>query len=238
MKTVEVLFYEFTNLYADLFNIEYLSKCNKNIKVIYTSIHDEPYFLSHDVDMIYIGSMADKCIIPSIKKLEKYKDKIKDLIEKNKIFLVTGNAIEIFSSYIEENNKKENGLGIFDYYIKKDMNSKHASWFIGKYEDMDIVGHRNQFSKCYNIKNKFIKKTGGYGCDLECNNEGICYKNFYATYLLGPFLILNPTFTKYILKKLKLSDKLAFEEDIMASYERRIAHFKRENVRFIMGQYG
>ena len=238
MKYIEVLYPEFSNLYADLKNIEYLEKCNKNIKVIYTHVDDKPYFLNKKVDMIYMGSMSDSKIESAIKLLEPYKKKLKELVDNNTLFLITGNALEIFSSYIEEKNTKINGLKIFDYYIKKDMKNKHASWFIGEYKNIEIVGHRNQFAKCYNIKNSFIKKIGGYGIDLECDNEGINYKNFYATYLLGPLLILNPLFTKFILRKLDLKDDLFMEDDIMKAYERRRDHFKKDGVRFDMGQYG
>ena len=238
MKTIEYLFPEFSNLYADSKNIDYLSKCNKKIKVIYTHASDEPHFVNKKVDMIYMGSMSDDKVSATIKLLSVYKDRIKELIEDGVIFLVTGNSLEVFSSYIKEGNKRINGLETFDYYVEKDMNNKHASWFLGEYDNLYIVGHRNQFSKVYNIKNRFIKKIGGYGIDLEGSNEGICYKNFYATFLLGPLLIMNPLFTKYLLKKLNLDDSLYEEEIIIKASERRIAHFREKNARFDMGQYG
>lgn len=238
MKIIEVLYPEFSNIYAELYNIEYLKECNKNIKVIYTSYNEEPYFIKHKVDMVYIGSMPDSKIIPTIDKLKKYKENIKKMIEEEKIFLITGNALEIFSSSIKTDKTEVKGLGIFKYNIEKDLNNKHASWFLGNFKNIQIVGHRNQFSKCYNIKNNFIKVRGGFGSDLNSSFEGINYKNFYATYLLGPFLILNPYFTKYILNLLNLPDKLAYENEIINAYDSRIAHFNKEGVRFIMGQHG
>ena len=238
MKYVEVLYPEFSNLYADLKNIEYLEKCNKNIKVIYTYVSDEPYFINHKVDMIYMGSMSDSKIESCIKLLSVYKKQLKDLIDDNVLFLITGNALEVFSSHINTGKKKIDGLNIFDYYIEKDMTKKHASWFLGEFNGIDIVGHRNQFAKCYNIKDEFIHKVGGYGIDLKCDNEGINYKNFYATYLLGPLLILNPLFTKYILNKLGLKEDLFEEKDIMDAYSRRKDHFRTKGARFDMGQYG
>jgi len=55
----------------------------------------------------------------------------------------------------------------------------------------------------------------------ETMDEGIHVNNFFATYSLGPFLILNPFFAKYILGKLKLDDTLAFEKEILQVYEDR-----------------
>ena len=45
----------------------------------------------------------------------------------------------------------------------------------------------------------------------ETVNEGIRDHNFFATYLVGPFLVLNPLFTKYLLNDvMKLDATLAF----------------------------
>ncbi len=238
MKIIEVIYPEFQNVYADLYQIEFLKKCNKNIKVVYTSYNDEPYFVNNKVDMIYMGSMPDSKIIPSIEKLRKYSAKIKELIKSDVLFLITGNALEIFSSYIIENNKNYEGLQIFNYYIEKDMNHKYVSWYTGKFKNIDIVGHKNHYSVCKNIENGFIKTINGYSSDIENINEGINYKKFYATYLLGPFLIMNPKFTKFLLKELGLSDKLIYEEDLLNAYKERINHFKKPGTRFVMGDHG
>ena len=106
MKTIEVICPEFQNVYADLYPVTFLEKCNKDLKIVYTHYIDEPYFVKNEVDAIYISSMPDSKILPTIEKLKPYKEKIKDLIEKNVFFLIFGNALEIFSSYIFENNKK------------------------------------------------------------------------------------------------------------------------------------
>lgn len=237
MRNIEVLFPDFSHIYAENYNITYLSKCSSEINVIYTNYYDEPYFLNHDVDMIYIGSMPDSKIEKCIEKLSKYKNKIKEMIENDVIFLITGNALEIFSAYIEENNKKIDGLGIFDYYIEKDMRNKHASWFIGNFEDIKIVGHRNQFSKCHNIKDPFIKVDGGFGSDLKSDYEGIHYHNFYATYILGPILIMNPYFARYILEKLKLSGDLACKEELVLAYEDRKEKLSAPDAIYAMGDH-
>lgn len=238
MKIVEVIYPEFQNVYADLYQIEFLKKCNKNIKVIYTSYNDEPYFVNNKVDMIYMGSMPDSKIIPSIEKLRKYSDKIKQLVKSNVFFLITGNALEIFSSYIIENGKNYEALKVFDYYIEKNMNHKYVSWYTGIFKKIEIVGHKNHYSICKNIQDNFINTTNGYSSDIENPNEGIHFNNFYATYLLGPFLIMNPKFTKYLLKELGLDDKLIYEEDLLNAYKERINHFKKPGTRFVMGDHG
>ena len=61
----------------------------------------------------------------------------------------------------------------------------------------------------------------GIGQNTLSNKEGIHYKNFFATYLTGPFLIRNPYFTIYFVKyytKLILKYGNKEEKMILASY--------------------
>ena len=49
-----------------------------------------------------------------------------------------------------------------------------------------------------------------------------------ATYLTGPLLVLNPPFTKQLLRELGAEDTLAFEEAAMEAYEARLAEVRDE----------
>ena len=95
---IEVLYSEVANLYGDLYNINYLAKCLPNVKVHYTNLNDTPLFVNHKVDLIYMGPMMENHQKIVIEKLLPYKDRIKELIENNVIFLICGNALEIFGS--------------------------------------------------------------------------------------------------------------------------------------------
>ena len=48
-----------------------------------------------------MGAMTERTQEKVIKKLMPYKEKINELIEKGVVFLCTGNALEIFGKYIE-----------------------------------------------------------------------------------------------------------------------------------------
>ena len=237
MKTIEVLFSEFGNMYGEIYNPMFLEKSSNKIKLIYTRFNEEPYFVKHKVDMVYISNLRDIKIYDIIDKLSKYKDKIKEMIEDDVIFLLTGDAIEMFGSYIEEKGKKHDALGIFDYHVEKNLKVKYASWVKGKYKNIEIIGHRNQFSKCFGIKHPFIKVSNGTGSDIDGNIEGVHYKNFFATYLLGPFLIMNPLFAKHILELLGVKE-FKFEDIAMEAYKHRMEYFSKEDARYIMTHHG
>ena len=228
---IEILFPEICNLYGDISNMKYLKKCLPDEQYIETLIDDEPAFVNQDVDFIYLGAMTEKTQERVILKLSKYKERIQELIDKNVIFLFTGNSLEILGKYIEnEDGSKIEALGIFDVYAKRDMMNRHNSLFIGKYEDIEIVGFKSQFTMMYgnNEDCYFLEVERGIGINKDSKFEGINKNNFFGTYLIGPLLILNPLFTKKILEKLGAQNtNVAFEDDVIAAYNARLEEFRR-----------
>ena len=227
---IEILFPEFCNLYGDISNMKYLKKCLPNANFIETAFDEEPLFIKEDVSLIYLGPMTESMQEKVITKLKPYKEKIKEQIEKNVVFLITGNALEIFGEYIEnEDGSQIEALGVFNIYAKRDMLHRHNSLFIGEFEDIEIVGFKSQFTMCYgdNNKNYFAKVQKGIGINKDSNLEGIKENNFFGTYLIGPILILNPLFTKKIIEKMGITKtQVAFEEDVFAAYKQRLEEFK------------
>lgn len=227
---IEILFPEFCNLFGDMFNMKYLKMCLPNAEFIETALDERPRFVDEDVNLIYLGPMTEKTQEKVIARLGKYKDRIEELIEKNVVFLFIGNAIEVLGKYIEnEDGSKIEGVGIFDVYSKRDMMHRHNSYFIGKYEDIEVVGFKSQFTMLYgdNSANYFLDVEKGIGINKESKLEGIKKNNFMGTYIIGPLLILNPLLTKKIMKMLGADEKIALEEDTMAAYEERLKELKR-----------
>lgn len=232
MVKIEVLFPEICNLFGNTYNIKYLEQSIKDVEIINTALTDEPRFVSEEVDMIYMSPMAEKAQEIVIEKLRPYTKRIQELIEKNKVFLMIGNALEVFGKYIEnEDGSKIEALAITELYAKRDMMNRYNSLFLGKIEDMKIVGFKSQFSKSYGDNSKqyifdVIK-------EVEMNEdavEGIRINNFIGTYVLGPILVLNPEFTKYLMKLMGIKNpKLAFEEEINKCYEKRLKEFENPN---------
>ncbi len=233
---IEILFPEYCNLFADSSNMKYLKMCVPDAEFINTDYMSCPIFVNEDVDMIYMGAMTEKMQEMVIKKLMPYKERIRELIEKDTIFLITSNAIEIFGNYIEnEDGSKIEALGLFDFYAKRNLMKRFNCLLRGHFEEIPVLGFKTQFTMAYsdNFKNGFIKVDRGTGMNPDIEYEGIKYKNFYGTYLVGPFLIVNPLFTKYLLQKLGVDNpSLAFEDVIMEAYDRRMKEFMDPKVEF------
>ena len=224
MKKIEYLFPEYSYIFAENWNVEYLKRSSKEIEVIETNHKSEPYFVNNKVDMVYFGCFTEKKQEEVIELLMPYREKIQELINNGTVFLVTGNSIELFGEYILDGERKIDALNIFPYYSKRYMDVvRHNSLFIGEFNEMKIIGHRSQFSFTYGeIKNPFMKIIKGIGMDKSNNIEGINVNNFYATYSLGPFLVINPNFAKYILKLLDISNDLIFEKEAFDAYYFRL----------------
>ena len=78
-----------------------------------------------------------------------------------------------------------------------------------------------------NSNEYFIDVDKGIGINKESKLEGINRNRFFATYIIGPFLILNPLFTLKLLKMMGVEEpKLAFEDEILEAYNVRLKKFK------------
>ncbi len=230
---IEVLFPEVANLNGDLSNIDYLKKClNDDVEIIETSLNDKPAFATQkDINLMYMGSMSEKAQEIVIEKLKPYVDKLDELEFEKKVFLMTGNALEILGKFIEnEDESKIRAVGLYHFYAQRDMMHRYSGYYLGKHNDIDIVGFKAQFSKLYGNNDEcyFAKTKLGIGINDDTDCEGLQKGNFIGVDLLGPFLIMNPLFTKELLGLMGVKEpKLAFEEEVIAAYNERLDKFKK-----------
>lgn len=231
---IEVLYPEVANLFGDLANIRYLEKILPEVTFHYTHLQEEPYFKDHEVSFVYMGPMSEHSQELVIEALFPYKNILKEMIEKDIVFLITGNALEVFCDFIEEDEKKIKGLGIFPFYVKRKMYERYNGLCLGRFQNMKIVGFKSQFTELYgdNEKNFFLEVERGRGIHATSFKEGIAVRSFFGTYLLGPILILNPAFTKYLLKLLHKEVSLLYEKELLDAYDRRLKEFQDPKVKF------
>lgn len=228
---IEILFPEVCSIYGDYGNIMYLKQCLPQAEFIETALNTEPKFIEENIDLVYLGSMTEKMQEKIIKKLEKYKSIISEQINSGKAFLFTGNSFELLGKYIEnDDGEKIECLNIIDFYSKREMFNRYNSLFLGEFENIKIVGFKNQFSHQYgdNENNYFAKVIRGIGINRESKLEGIKINNFIGTSILGPILVLNPYFTEYLIKDILKVKKgqVAFKKEAMEAYNKRLIEYE------------
>ncbi len=227
MKSVNILhlYYDLMNLYGEYGNIIALRDAFKlqgvEVKIDKKSIGDTIDFMKYDIVYIGEGSEYNQELVRQ--DLLKYKAELNAYIESYKILIATGNSYELFGDKID----KKEALGIFHFKsFYKSITTDVGDRIVNE-EIMDtdflgspVIGFVNRNS-VNDIKDGYLFKVRkGYGNDIKDKFEGIHYKNFYGTYLLGPLLIRNPYLLDYILsnflgdkyKELDTPDKQAYEE--------------------------
>lgn len=213
--TIAYLYYDLLNLYGENGNVKILKKQLENqginVTIKFLSLNDELNFSSYD--LVYIGAGTERNQKLALNHLLNYKEDVKKAIENNKFFLITGNAIELFGEYIiDKNNKKYNALNIFNFYAKEE-NFRLIDEAIFKFKDTEnyVIGFQNQSSVIRNLHDPVFEVIKGIGSNNKDMVEGIKYKNFFGTYLIGPLLARNPHILKDLIQNLIKSKKPNFK---------------------------
>ena len=226
---IEILFPEFCNLFGDTYNMIYLEKTLPDAEFIRTPIGGAVRFTEEPVDLVYMGPMTERMQERVIEKLRPLKAKIQAAIDRGTVFLFTGNALEVFGDYIEnEDGSRIECLGLYRLFAKRDMMHRHNSDFEGTFEGETVMGFKTQFTMAYTPDESLglFKKVKGVGLNRKAAWEGIRLHNFFGTYLVGPILVMNPPFTKYLLRLIGAGDvPLAFEKENMEAYAQRKKDF-------------
>jgi len=199
------LYYDLMNLYGESGNILALERAFNDqdmfVEVINLSIGDKIDFNKYDI--YYIGCGTEDNQILVINDLLKYKDKFKNAIETGKHIILTGNSYELLGQYIEKvNEEKIETLGIFDFYSKElDKRIVGEEVLECSMFKEPIIGFQNRQCVLNNSDNHLFEVINGHADNYKSHNEGIHYKNLYATYNLGPLLVRNPLLKDIIVKE-------------------------------------
>ena len=233
---IEVLFSEVCNLSGDYQNVEYLRQTLPEAEFVFTALTQEPDFVVNRPDMVYMGTMCEATQRRVIEKLIPHKDRIEALIEDGVVFLMTGNACEVFCGEIDyvTEELRAHGLGLFNLTAKTDLFRRYNGKFLGDVDGIPVVGFRSQFSFLYgdNSEGYFGKNQRSIGINPDTDLEGIRRKNFFGTNLQGPILPLNPLFCEHLIRLAGGEAPAAHREAAMAAYEQRLSEFRSPSTVF------
>lgn len=200
------LYPDLLNLYGDKGNIECLKKrlTWRNIEVNVTEISDvNPQIDFENSDIIFLGGGSDREQKLVCAKLSAYKSEFKAFVEKSGTLIALCGGFEMIGKSFGKKNEKCEALGILDFDSEYPSDgSRLIGNVIMKCEGIDgfVVGFENHCGRIvtekYEPLGKIIK---GYGSNGINKNEGLVYKNLFASYLHGPLFPKNPKLCDLIL---------------------------------------
>lgn len=215
MIRIAHLYYDLMNLYGDNGNIKAIKYQleNQGIKTIvdFLTIGDNIDFDKYDLIYLGPGTYDNQKIV--LKDLTKYQKNIKRFIDDDKFVIATGNALELFGKSIKPlNGKKIKTLNIFEFESEEtDLRLVGETVATCNSLKKEIIGFQNQNSIITKLKNPWFELSKGIGSNINSNIEGINYKNFYGTYMIGPILVRNSELLELICKKLVLQKNRTFK---------------------------
>ena len=232
---IEILYSDLCCLYGDKGNTKFLAQCMPKAEFIYTALNDKPAFLNGDVDLCCMYSMSEQSQEKILDRLMPYKAEITAACADGKtLFLLLGNAMELFGQYIQrEDSSKVAALGVFNTYTVRHAPNRFNTLIQATFENMTLLGYTSRFADTFGITedNAFCRVEIGSGSDPKTKLEGIRSGRVIASYLLGPLLVANPDFSKWLLQQLGVDNPaLPFEDALYLAYETKRKEFQRTDL--------
>jgi len=199
------LYYDLLNLYGESGNVKalkkYFEKQGIDVTIKFLTVDDDMDFSKCDI--VYIGMGTENNQKIALKHLLQFKKSITDYINNNGFLIATGNSIELFGKTIlDKDKKKYKALEMFNYSAKEEkFRMVDEAILECPFIDKPIIGFQNQGSVITGYDDYCFKVIKGIGSYPKSKEEGIYYKNFLGTYLIGPLLARNPYLLEYIGRK-------------------------------------
>ena len=232
---IEILYPDLCCLYGDKGNTKFLMQCLPEAEFIQTGLNEKPAFLNGDVDLCCMYSMSEQSQEKILDRLMPYKAEITAACAAGKtLFLLLGNAMELFGQYIQrEDGSQVEGLGVFNTYTVRHAPNRFNTLIQTTFENMTLLGYTSRFADTFGIdeENAFCHVEIGSGSDPKTKLEGIRSGRVIASYLLGPLLVANPDFSKWLLQQLGVENPaLPFEDALYLAYETKRKEFQRTDL--------
>ena len=232
---IEILYPELCCLYGDKGNTKFLRQCLPEAEFIETGLNTKPAFLDGDIDLCCMYSMSEKSQELILSRLFQWKEEGVSACKEGKtLFLFLGNAMELLGQYIQrENGSKVDALGIFETHTVRHAPNRFNTLIQASFQDMTLLGYTSRFADTIGITDDIAlcQVSIGSGSDPKTKLEGIRSGRVIATYLLGPLLVANPDFTKWLLKQLGVEEPaLPFEDALYLAYETKRKEFQRSDL--------
>lgn len=211
MRTINILhlYSKSMDLYGDYKNLHVLCQrireTGNEVRVDTAELFEDLHFEGYD--LVYLGHGKARNLAAAADHFVPYGEAVKAAIENGQLWLVTGNARQLFGrSFTTPDGSRKNGIGLFDY----------TGVETGKVFVSDMIAHPTYDPEAtvYGFANRtaylegenrypLFKVITGFGDGKTPDGaEGTLYRNFFGTWSMGPVLVRNPSLMKEILKRL------------------------------------
>ena len=193
------------NLYGDYGNITVLKKHleDQGVKVTVDTREVSDSLDFDRYDLIYMGSGTEKNLMTALDGLMVYKHFLKKAIEKDKVVLFTGNAMELMAKKIDGRD----GLGLIDFTVET-TEKRYTGDVIVKSDAIgEVVGFINRSTLIHGGEDrKLFDYEFRYQTLKDNDFEGYRYRNLIGTHIIGPVLVKNPCFMRKIVSLMLKGD--------------------------------
>lgn len=189
-----------------------------NVSILKTVLTDAGYSVSVDeyedgelsfesIDFVYIGSGTEDALMFANGILASHSDTIKASIEAETVLLATGNAPALFGKYISRGNETTKALDVFSYTCSIDDRIRFMGDVITDYKNLfstPLIGFVNTSCTFEGMDTPMAAFTlnQNLGNDKKSASEGFVSDNFFATQMIGPFLVKNPAALQEICRRI------------------------------------
>ncbi len=211
------LYYDFMNLYGDNGNVRIMEKRLKDqgfdVEIVKKTVTDDD--ISFDgFDLIYCGSGTESRRAAATRHLKQFENEFKSAVESGTPVLFTGNSWGMLGNSITSvTGEKEEGLGLFGFDIKEEIKTRFIGDAVETAEGFadPFVGFINKCDEIGNFDDYMfsIKKTIG---QIPFAKDGVRKGNLFGISLIGPVLVKNPFYAKYLTKLITEKRKMSYRE--------------------------
>lgn len=198
MKELRIihLFPKLLSLYGEYGNLAVLKKTleENGHKVDLVHYEEGPLDLTN-ADLVYVGSGTEDNLLEAVKRLAPWQEAIRQSVENNTRWLVTGNAMALFGAELIADGNAIPALNVLSYTTALARAKRYIGDVLAKdAEGAWYVGFVNTANVYTGIADTWLQLelNPKLGNDKEACADGVVYRNFLGTQLIGPILAKNP----------------------------------------------
>lgn len=223
---IEFLYNELM-LYGEDQNEKYFKLLFPEATIVTTRFNEIPSFVNQEVDMLYIGPMAEDWLSKVADKLRPHKERLKEIIDNGTLVFIVNNALDIFCESLEiknalNNYEKTEPLGILPIKAVRDYDVRKTRHTAFTYNNETVYATHIGFSEYFGNENNYVYESveEGWGFNYRTKLGGYRINNCFGIEVCGLFFLSNPYLIKQLLTCFNRPIEIPLLDEIQLQYDR------------------